>query len=284
MKKRIEYVGRKFGKLRVVSETEKKNSKRMFTCECECGKKVVVRGTHLTTGSVKSCGCSSRSDISNKRYGRLVAVKFSKVERGRTYWECKCDCGNTCFVELSKLTSGHTKSCGCLKNETIRRQRKYNEFKIIDNYVKVKLDDSNYMLCDFEDWEKVKDRGWYVNALGYAASGKASGDILLFHKFVTNTTSEIVDHINRNKLDNRKKNLRICDKRLNSINRDLQCNNTTGYKGVYLDKRNNTWNARVTVKGETIHLGTYKTMQEAIKARKAGEEKYYKPLLKRKDE
>lgn len=101
----------------------------------------------------------------------------------------------------------------------------------------------------------------------------------MFHKKVTNTTSEIVDHINRNKLDNRKCNLRVCDMKVNSINRDLQSNNTTGHKGVYCDKKAGTWNARVTVDGKTIHLGTFTTKEEAIATRQAGEEKYYLPQL-----
>lgn len=155
------------------------------------------------------------------------------------------------------------------------KQRKHNEYEIVDGYAKVLMSNGCYMLCDIEDWESSKDHYWSVNAVGYAVSNGRE----YFHKKVTNTTSEIVDHINMNKLDNRKCNLRIADKKINSINRGLQSNNKTGYKGVYHDKRYGTWNARVTVDRKTIHLCTFTTKEEAIAARLAGEEKYYLPQL-----
>jgi len=56
-------------------------------------------------------------DISGQRYGRLVALSISHRKGYRTYWLCQCDCGNTTNVYLGKLTTGSTKSCGCLKIE-----------------------------------------------------------------------------------------------------------------------------------------------------------------------
>ena len=60
----------------------------------------------------------AKIDLTGKRFGRLVVVK----EIGRTRigkqsavnWLCKCDCGNYCEVPAGRLTSGNTKSCGCL--------------------------------------------------------------------------------------------------------------------------------------------------------------------------
>lgn len=218
-----------------------------------------------------------RIDMAGQKYGRLTAIELDRIENNHTFWKCRCDCGNIVAVDRSRLRSGKTKSCGCFKLETIRKQRRHNEYEIVDGYVKVKLSDTEYMFCDIDDWEKLKKHHWYVNAVGYAAGGTSRNGVFLFHKKVTNTTSEIVDHINMNKLDNRKCNLRIVDKKVNSINRGLQSNNTTGYKGVYYNKRDKTWSARVTVAGKTIHLGTFPTKEEAIAARQAGEEKYYLP-------
>lgn len=57
-------------------------------------------------------------DISGKRFGRLVALKLSEKRSGRkTYWECRCDCGNIKTVRTDSLKSGLIKSCGCLKKE-----------------------------------------------------------------------------------------------------------------------------------------------------------------------
>lgn len=68
------------------------------------------------------------SDITGKRFGRLVAIK--RVESIQypcgaklSAWECKCDCGNTKVVTLSALTTGNTQSCGCISVEKIKSLR-----------------------------------------------------------------------------------------------------------------------------------------------------------------
>jgi hypothetical protein len=58
-------------------------------------------------------------DISNNRYGKLVAIERSKNISGKTAWKCKCDCGNITYVSTSNLTCNRIKSCGCLKLEKL---------------------------------------------------------------------------------------------------------------------------------------------------------------------
>ena len=58
-------------------------------------------------------------DISGEKYGRLTVIRFLEKVGRRSYWECVCDCGNVIRAEKSHLRSGHTKSCGCLKNEIV---------------------------------------------------------------------------------------------------------------------------------------------------------------------
>ncbi len=55
--------------------------------------------------------------------------------------------------------------------------------------------------------------------------------------------------------------------------------NTSGVKGVCLDKRSGKWRAGIKFKGKSIHLGYYKTFPEAVKARKRGEEEYFGTFL-----
>ncbi len=57
-------------------------------------------------------------DLSGKRFGRLVAIR-SRILDGQTYWLCECDCGKMKLIQIGHLTSGHTKSCGCLKSELL---------------------------------------------------------------------------------------------------------------------------------------------------------------------
>lgn len=64
-------------------------------------------------------------DLTNMRFGKLTAIKidhFKDAKRcRRTYWFCKCDCGNTSIVRSDCLTTGNTKSCGC-GNTTFREK------------------------------------------------------------------------------------------------------------------------------------------------------------------
>ena len=60
-------------------------------------------------------------DLTGNRFGRLIAVRRDVSRIGAVYWECKCDCGNSTTVDSANLRSGHTKSCGCLREETDAR-------------------------------------------------------------------------------------------------------------------------------------------------------------------
>lgn len=57
-------------------------------------------------------------DISNKRFGRLLAIKVIGKQHEECLWLCKCDCGNFTEVTSSHIRIGHTKSCGCLHTDT----------------------------------------------------------------------------------------------------------------------------------------------------------------------
>lgn len=56
-------------------------------------------------------------DISNKKFGRLTAIRFSHIENERRLWLCVCDCGNEITTTVNRLTSGNTQSCGCYQKD-----------------------------------------------------------------------------------------------------------------------------------------------------------------------
>lgn len=74
-------------------------------------------------------------NLTGKTYGKLTAIKIHKRDRKRVIWECLCDCGETTYVETSKLKNQKTKSCGCL-----RRKRRNLEGKRYGKLVVEKLD------------------------------------------------------------------------------------------------------------------------------------------------
>ena len=111
--------GRKFSRLLVESRAENSNSgKVQWNCICDCGKKIVALAYNLKNSNTQSCGCLQRQrsseskikDITGKRFGRLVVIK--RIDSKHLL--CICDCGTEVVVSYGNLTSGNTKSCGCL--------------------------------------------------------------------------------------------------------------------------------------------------------------------------
>ena len=76
---------------------------------------------------------------------------------------------------------------------------------------------------------------------------------------------KVVDHIDGDKSNCKKSNLRICTPAENSRNGSLNKNNISGYKGVYFDKRKKRWYARA-YKGRPFSLGGFDTAVDAARA------------------
>ena len=157
--------------------------------------------------------------------------------------------------------------------------QKKNNYRIDGKYAYVELSNThNEMICDIEDWERLKCNLW-LECLGYAVANDGK---LRFHREVMNPPSDmIIDHINRNRRDNRKANLRITTYLGNSLNQEKERENTTsGYIGVR-QVRNKKYTARGKLGDKTIHLGTFETREEAIKARQEAEIKYFQPVIEK---
>lgn len=82
-----------------------------------------------------------------------------------------------------------------------------------------------------------------------------------------------VDHINRNPLDNRKSNLRICDRAANERNKGIQRNNTSGFKGVSWNKASNKWMANI-YRGKSYYLGLFTNPEKAYEHYLKAEKKF----------
>jgi hypothetical protein len=117
-------------------------------------------------------------------------------------------------------------------------------------------DESYCCLIDNEDVDKVSKLNWHLNKKkGYAYHTfriKDKTPTIALHKFIMGNNLGEVDHINNNKLDNRKSNLRICTHTQNLYNSKLAKNNTTGIKGLSWDKRMNKWGAQLSVNSQRI--------------------------------
>lgn len=84
-----------------------------------------------------------------------------------------------------------------------------------------------------------------------------------------------IDHINRNRADNRWENLRLVTRSQNNMNAGLRSDNKSGQKGVGRRKDTGKWYARVTVQRRIILLGHFGSYDEAVAARRAAERRYF---------
>ena len=62
-----------------------------------------------------------RSELTGRRFWRLMVIGSSGSKDGQSFWECLCECGQTTVVCGGKLKSGHTRSCGCLVKDTVAK-------------------------------------------------------------------------------------------------------------------------------------------------------------------
>lgn len=165
-----------------------------------------------------------------------------------------------------------------LKHGRTKRSRgDPNEVVIKGDYAEVITYDINYdekgrFLIDTEDIDKIIHLKWSIRNDGYV-SAKSDGVGVKLHRLIANTPDGMhTDHINLDKLDNRKENLRIVTQAKNNKNKGFYSNNTSGYKGVYWLR--NRWHAQLTYKNKKYHLGCFKNKEDAIEARRLGELKY----------
>lgn len=117
-------------------------------------------------------------------------------------------------------------------------------------------------------------------SIGKMANGYAEtwigGRAKPIHRIIMNAKEgDIIDHINRNKKDNRLENLRKTDKSENAYNSKLRSNNKSGTTGVRFRKDTKRWSAEIKKDYKKIPLGCFATKEEAIQARKEAEVKYY---------
>jgi hypothetical protein len=141
---------------------------------------------------------------------------------------------------------------------------------------KIPLTQRRYALVDDEDFDFLNQWEWFVSAEGYAvrnktvidAEGKKKQKTVWMHRIINNTPAELkTDHIDGDRLDNRKENLRSVTQSENSQNSGKWGKNKTSkYKGVNFHKRDGIWQAAITANGVRKHIGQFQTEEAAALA------------------
>ena len=138
---------------------------------------------------------------------------------------------------------------------------------------RLQLSSGDFVLLDDEDYDVFSVYYWHLSSSGYASRNvyrnKQSVKILLHREImgVSNSGNLIyVDHINRDKLDNRKSNLRVCTPTQNHANCIKNSTNKSGYKGVvyYPEHKINPYSVYIQYKRKTIYVGRYNNLKDRL--------------------
>ncbi|MCM1235601.1 MAG: HNH endonuclease [Ruminococcus flavefaciens] len=234
-------------------------------------------------------------DITGLEVGLLKVIRFDHIDEKTKYamWLCECKCGNKKVIQSSCLTKKNpTQSCGCLQKEFARKHMK-NVGKLSKGNIKgnkyLKHEDyyegydlnNNMFLIDNADYDMVSKHTWRINTNGYFYTNIDNHKVYL-HRFVLGCTFNdgiIVDHIDGNRYDCRKSNLRKADHYVNAWNTITR--NKYGAKNIR--KRGNKYEVRGVFNYNNYHLGSYDNIKDAIDIRVQFENANYKEYRRKEN-
>lgn len=148
------------------------------------------------------------------------------------------------------------------------------------------LTKNSVCLVDDEDYSALAKYKWQKHSGGYAVrshwitGGKGKTNQVYMHRAIMGVidAKKQVDHINGNKLDNRKVNLRICTESQNKRNSSKRAH--LEYKGVYFVPKLGKFKASITFDRKTHHLGVFMSQKVAAQAYDKAAKKYFGEFAK----
>lgn len=248
--------GQRFGRLVCLEPSSERDKQggTQWRCKCDCGRECLAATHQLLCGYKKSCGCLSHpplKDFVGKRFGMLTVLEYAGKRDGMHRWRCLCDCGRESVVGQTLLQSGKTKSCGC---------NGYPPMEDLTGRVFGRL--------------TVLEQAEWKNGTSYWRCRCACGNetTVRYAYLITGHTKSCGCLQREAILDN----LRLVDgtsvTKLEAMRGRRLSSNTSGYTGVYWKAKNKKWAAQITFRNKTYYLGTYDKIEDAVKARKRGEE------------
>jgi len=149
----------------------------------------------------------------------------------------------------------------------------------MDNYKLIPLTLNKFAIVDSQDFNWLSQFKWYFNKNGYARRRIDKNTQIYMHQEILNKyygfSGLETDHINLNRLDNRKANLRIAYKQQNRFNSPTYKNNKVGYKGVILSRQTHKYHARIIIDNKQKHLGCFTTPEGAALAYNKAAKEYF---------
>lgn len=250
----------------------------------------IIPQTKTIQEMVELCNCSQSSLISFMRENGLYKyyceqhnLKYNPIFEAL---KCQICSDNTDVKRLHGIPYCKRHYMQMIRHGKIFESTIYDRNKIIiennNNIARIIMKNTKQeivgeSIIDIEDIDKIKDLKWYLS-FGYCITkgiDKYGGTDIA--NVIFNDFNNKYDHINHNRLDNRKINLRPVTTQQNAMNMGKKNTNTSGVTGVQCKKvvKGIKWIASITYNYEGIWLGSYDTFDEAVNARLKGEIKYF---------
>jgi hypothetical protein len=146
---------------------------------------------------------------------------------------------------------------------------------------KIPLSQGKFAIVDDEDYDYVMQWKWHCSARGYAVRNgpRPRQGLILMHRVILERKGfkdfAECDHVNHDRLDNSRSNLRPATHCQNQRNKSKLRNNTSGRIGVGWHSQAEKWRAYIDVNGKFKHLGLFDDIGEAVQARDKAAKKYY---------
>lgn len=252
-----------FGSLQVLSEVERnKHGHRQYLVRCACGKEYTVDRGFLFDKFPRCRDCAEKSGYRNVRKYHLwdVVGHWLLCEEpiadttGLTHCKAIClSCG--CESSIIPAAVKHRKSWKC------KNCPPNYFFRIEDDGAYGVLPGGEQFIIDIDDIPRVSEIFWHMEKDGYIISAKHGKTAVRLHNFIMNVSPKKkihIDHINRNRSDCRKCNLRLVTAQQNCMNSSVIQSSATGLRGVTFDKAKDMYIARIGLNDGRIHLGSSK--------------------------
>jgi hypothetical protein len=268
--KAIDMVGKTTKKWRVVSEAGKnKHGAMYFNCICvTCGAEHKWTGYQLRKADEPICKIcrppyepKPRTDIVGQVInGWQVLEQYGTNKHGAILFRCiHLDCGNESLKTCHFICNYKVGYChNCPPSYTFINEGAFTSGT---------LTDGTRFLIDTDMVDAFEKKYWHKDSKGYIISTQSDQPKELLHRFVLGLDGNIIiDHINRDKTDNRRENLRIVTAEQNAFNKNMLSTNTTGYVGVCKLKKKNKYFASIGRYNRKLSLGNYSDIKEAAAA------------------
>lgn len=267
-------IGSKIFRWTILSDRFVKGAGFVVSCRCDCGVEKDVNTTSLSGSDPrsKSCGCLAKEMATGKiknplhigdRFERLVVVGVGFVENECAIYPVRCDCGVEKDVRKYALTSGVTRSCGCLSAE-LAGQRKTN------------LSHGMSGTSEYNAWNSMKRRCYNESESSYESYGSRGIQVCerwleSFENFFEDMRLKPSPDMSVERLDvdgdYSPGNCVWADKTTQAFNRRKFKNTSSQYIGVHFDKiKSKPWRVTLKKNGAIVFSGAFDTELEAALA------------------